>query len=343
MQPTIFITGVTGYIGGHITHVLRNSHPEWNLVLLVRKQDDSGTISRIWPDVRIVIGSLDDHTLLVEEAGKADVVLQMASADHPASAKSLIQGLANHRPEKGTYIHTSGTGLLHSIPNGYGQLDTKVYSDLYSINEITSLPITASHRDADIAVLESGTKYGVKTAIIGPSTIYGVGEGPVKRDSIQIPWLVEGILKRGRGFTVGEGKNVWNDVHVDDLAAGYVLLAEQALLPGGGKADWGREGYYFPESGEHSWGDITVFVVKLLRLRGLLESEEVDELTVEQAREVHPWAESLWGGNSRSKGDRMRALGWEGRGKSVWECLEETVAVAVGKFERENAVVKVIS
>jgi hypothetical protein len=43
-------------------------------------------------------------------------------------------------------------------------------------------------------------------------TIHGVGKGPIKTRSLQIPWLTEAILKHGEAFTVGEGKNVWDGV-----------------------------------------------------------------------------------------------------------------------------------
>jgi hypothetical protein len=32
----------------------------------------------------------------------------------------------------------------------------------------------------------------------------------VKTRSIQIPWLAEAILKHGKAFTAGEGKNMWD-------------------------------------------------------------------------------------------------------------------------------------
>lgn len=40
------------------------------------------------------------------------------------------------------------------------------------------------------------------------------------------------------------------DVHIDDITDAFILLAEEALKPGGGKAQWGEEGYYFCEAGE---------------------------------------------------------------------------------------------
>jgi len=55
-------------------------------------------------------------------------------------------------------------------------------------------------------------------------------------------------LKYGYAANIGKGLNYWSYVHVTDLADLYVLLAEKALA---GKADVGKEGYYFAESGEY--------------------------------------------------------------------------------------------
>jgi hypothetical protein len=37
----------------------------------------------------------------------------------------------------------------------------------------------------------------------------------------------------------------------------------------------------------------------------------------------------LWGSNSRARSDRIRKLGWEPRGPTFWESLEEDVAKAL--------------
>jgi len=60
--------------------------------------------------------------------------------------------------------------------------------------------------------------------------------------------LITSFLKYGYAANIGKGLNYWSYVHVTDLADLYVLLAEKALA---GKADVGKEGYYFAESGEY--------------------------------------------------------------------------------------------
>ena len=121
-------------------------------------------------------------------------------------------------------MHVSGTGILHDVSNGYGNPSEKIYSDVADVLEITSFDSTHVHRDIDAAVIEAGIKYGVPTAIISPVTIHGIGHGPIKTRSLQIPFLTEAILKRGKAFTVGEGKNIWDSKYPSHLFAWCSIL-----------------------------------------------------------------------------------------------------------------------
>jgi uncharacterized protein YbjT (DUF2867 family) len=76
MAPTIFITGVTGYIGGEVAVVLAQKHPEYNLVFLVRNEEQSKVVKARFPSAQTVIGDLDSRDVLVEQGKRADVVLR---------------------------------------------------------------------------------------------------------------------------------------------------------------------------------------------------------------------------------------------------------------------------
>lgn len=114
------------------------------------------------------------------------------------------------RGKKGRFIHISGTGVLNDMSKGPGNPTPKVYDDIKDVLEITSLPMTALHRDVDAAVIAAGKEYDIPTAIVCPPMIHGVGSGPGKKRSIQIPYLMEAIVGRGKAFTVEEGNNIWD-------------------------------------------------------------------------------------------------------------------------------------
>lgn len=57
---------------------------------------------------------------------------------------------------------------------GLGKWTDKEYNDLSGVEELTSLPDEAFHRNIDKIVLETGIKHAdaVKTVIVCPPTIY---------------------------------------------------------------------------------------------------------------------------------------------------------------------------
>jgi nucleoside-diphosphate-sugar epimerase len=76
MAPTIFITGVTGYIGGEVAVVFAKKHPEYNLVFLVRNDEQAKIVKARFPSSETVIGDLDSHDVLFEQGKRADIVLR---------------------------------------------------------------------------------------------------------------------------------------------------------------------------------------------------------------------------------------------------------------------------
>lgn len=68
-------TGASGYIGGDVLHLLKSSHPEYECSVLLRDSGKAAAISKVFPDVRVVLGDLDAAALIEEEASKADVVI----------------------------------------------------------------------------------------------------------------------------------------------------------------------------------------------------------------------------------------------------------------------------
>ncbi|KAI9837874.1 MAG: hypothetical protein M1837_002694 [Sclerophora amabilis] len=321
--PKLLLLGASGYIGGHALGLLISKHPEYEITALVRNQSQAEAVSTRWNTVKTVIGDLDSQETLVRESGKADVVLNLANADHAGAVRSILQGL---KGTSGRLIHTSGTAILHDVPNNYGEPSSKIFHDIDDIKDILSLDQSQPHRDIDIAVIDGGKEHGVSTLIVAPPTIYGEGAGPVKRRSTQIPLLLHAWLKRGNAFMVGKGANFWGNVHVDDLAEAYVLLTEEALKPNGGNATWGPEGYYFVENGEHTWGEVISAVAESAHQRGLVSSSKVDQVSKDEAEGLQPFGSILWGGNSRCRAQRLPALGWKPSAPSIFDTIDSTVA-----------------
>ncbi|KAF2716180.1 NAD(P)-binding protein [Polychaeton citri CBS 116435] len=329
----IFATGTTGYIGGDALYAISTAHPEYEIAALVRSTEKGARIAKQYPSVRLVYGGLDDVALIEKEASEADIVLHFAHADHEPSALAISKGLAARSQSRpGFFIHTSGTGILTFEDLQAGTFGIafrdKVYNDLEGIKEVTSLPDAAIHRNVDKIVLEAGTTFPsrVKTAIVCPPTIYGIGRGPDSQRSIQLPELCRLSLIEGQAIMVNQGLTYWGHVHIQDLSALYLKLTEEAAA-GGVKDDaWGTEGYYFCENGEHVWGEVSQWVADQGKMSGYFKSSEVKSLTAEEASERRFHGQGLWGANSRARAKRAReVLDWQPTAAKFKDEVETTL------------------
>lgn len=312
---------------------------------MVRGKDKQASVQSQYPKVRVVFGSNEDYDLIRAEAREADIVFDFAnSADDIGAATAISDGLSQHSPDRpGYWIHTSGTGILTYVDverDVYGQIHDKVHDDWDNVSELVSLPDIAWHREVDKIVLALGTgpvaKEGkVKTAIVCPPHIYGVGRGPLNKRSINIPNMAKMALERGKGFKVAQGENIWHAVHVYDLSELYLMFAE-SVVSGDGKLTWGAEGYYLAEQEEFVWGELAEKIAKIVHEKGWIKTADIDAVPVEEIRREFPARYRSWGANSRGKAIRAeKLLRWKCDAKGLDDGLEELVeweAKALGKM-----------
>jgi nucleoside-diphosphate-sugar epimerase len=297
---------------------------------MVRNSDKGAKVASQYPKIRLVYGNLDSTELLTKEASQADIVVHCADADHTGAASALTAGLASKEGKTGYLIHTSGTGILSFADYEkklYGVKNEKIYNDWDGIKEVTSLPDTAAHRNVDKIVLAAGEQNPGKvfTAIVCPPCIWGEGRGPDNQKSVQVYHMARETLKRGIGFQVEEGNNLWTQVHVQDLSNVFLALVT-AALEGGGKATWNDEGYYFAENGDFVWGDVARAIAKIAFEKKLINSPEVENVSTEKADELTAHGSYLWGMNSRARAIRARKLfGWEPKQEGLFESLPAIV------------------
>jgi len=102
-----------------------------------------------------------------------------------------------------------------------------------------------------------------------------------------------------------------------------ILIVEEAVKEGGGKADWGEKGWYYVDGGEYVFGEVAGAIIEEMAKKGLIEGEEVDRLSTEEGKEVHPYAELLWGVNMRISGERMWGWGLKPKMGDVFESIPE--------------------
>lgn len=300
-MKTIFLTGATGYIGGTLaTRLVETGHQVRGLV---RGAESAALL--VQRGIEPVLGGLDDLDLLTQEARGADGVVNTASADHAASVRALISGLeGSGKP----LLHTSGSSVVGDDARGSRRSDSVFDEDTPFVIDALKQP----RRDIDLMVLGAAAR-GIRSAVICPSNIYGVGRG-LKRDSVQIPFLAANALEQGMAQIVGAGLNVWSNVHIDDVIELYLLVLAKA--PAGA--------FYFVENGEASFGEIGMAIAKRLGLPG------VESLPPEVAAQRWGVAKAYFslGSNSRVRAARARReLGWSPQHSSVLSWIAEELPI----------------
>ena len=290
----IFLTGAAGFIGSSITAgLVRAGH---QVTGLVRKPEQVAELATI--GVLGVYGDLNDRELIIEQAKVADAVINAASSDHRGAVEAILEALAGtNKP----FLHTSGSSIVGDASGGEGT--EQIYFE-------DKLPAPTADKAARVAiddlVLASAGK-GVRASVLCNTLIYGHGALP--RDSVQLPRLLKQARKSGIVRHVGPGRNIWSNVHIDDVVSLYLLALEKS--PAGT--------FYFVESGEAAFRDMTAAISTALDL-GPAQDWALPEAIAEWGYEMASYG---LGSNSRVRGERARKLlGWQPQGPSVLAWIE---------------------
>ena len=145
----------------------------------------------------------------------------------------------------GYLIHLSGTAIVSDWLSGHpsGTLNPKIWSDVNSIDEITSLPEKGTiHRTTEKMIQDAAVAHGdkLKTAIVCPPPIYGTGKGLGRMQTVFYRDFWTEIQKVGAPFYVADGSSVQSQTHILDVVDVYMKLV-QAAVAGSGSADWGKD------------------------------------------------------------------------------------------------------
>ncbi|OJJ29951.1 hypothetical protein ASPWEDRAFT_55458 [Aspergillus wentii DTO 134E9] len=331
----LFITGATGYIGGQVLHSVRHAHPNIEITALVRSESKAKTISDALPGVKITLGDLENDGLIEEQAAKADIIINAASSKHIQSVKAIARGI--ERRQKPVYwLQISGASVL-SFPEieakVYGEPSDKIYGDVSNIQDIKELISKySSARVVDNFIL-SLNKQNVKTALIFPPIIYGVGQGPVNQRSIQIPELARLGMQNGEVIQVGKGASRWSNVHIGDVGDLFARLTDKALAGDENEQLWNGNGIYFPENGLRPFGEISQLVANAAVKSGSIQNDQVKSVSHAEADGLMGHGGVLWGTNAALKGERARKyLDWKPQGETLEENIPKTVQLEKSKL-----------
>lgn len=293
----VFITGASGYIGGSVAASLIDAG---HIVTgLARSEQRARQIRE--KGIRPIVGSLTDANVIASAATEADATINAANSDERSVVETLIDALAGSNK---ALIQTSGTSIVADVADG--EFEGKVHEET---TPFEPAELRAGRVAINQLVVDSASR-GVRGIVIAPSLIYGKGHG-VNPNSMQVPWLIDLARKHRVGRHVGPGKNIWSNVHIDDVVSLFVAALDKA--PGGA--------LYYAENGENSMQEVSAAISKALGY-----GEKTRAMSV--ADSVTEWGEGAarytMGSNSRVRGVRAREeLNWSASGPALLYEIEQ--------------------
>jgi nucleoside-diphosphate-sugar epimerase len=199
---SILLTGATGFIG---SSVLKHLLSEGHTVTAVVRDDAKARIVEA-AGATPLVGDALDAELVTRAARESEGVIHTADLgpDDDAFVTAVFEGLADSGK---AYVHTGGIWT---------------YGDNSAITE-DSAGIAAGLTGWRLPIEERVRKAtGIRTVLVQPGIVYGYGRG-LPNLVVNAPRDADGALQ-----LMGDGDQHWATVHVDDLAALYVLAYENA-------------------------------------------------------------------------------------------------------------------
>lgn len=290
----VFVTGVTGYIGGSVAYLLVKSG--YTVSGLFRNEADAEKLAAL--GIRPVQGSLEDAPLLKAESFKADAVIHAADADDPYAVDTFLETMKGTGK---TFIYTSGSSILGN--KDYGERSDFIYTE--------NIPLEPRFEKAHRVQINNhilrAAKDDVRSIVIVPTMIYGEGLG-LKKESIQVPMLEKVSKKKGVGIYIEKGENIWSNVHIEDLAELYLLALEKAKAGA----------YYYAENGASSLKDIAYTI------SARMNAKNTQSITIDEGVKYFGLEGAYFAlaSNSRCNADRARLeLDWTPKYNSIHDFI----------------------
>ncbi len=277
----IFVIGATGYIGSHAAkHLSAQGH---DVIGFARDEGGGAKLREL--GITPSIGDVSRLPELCSQALRADLTLfapQLMADEEYSTVAALLDA---YRDTGKAFVFTSGTGVV-------GQRTAGVWSeDSFAEGDAFTPPKAIARRVETEQLVRASAAHGMRGIVVRPPMIWGHGV------MVAVDLIAESVRKTGAACYVGDGLNLYSNVHVDDLSALFQAVAAR-----------GQAGaLYHCVSGELSYRCMAEFIAQRLGCR--TRSVSMDD------------AIALWGkfpalfvlgASSRSRCPRARQeLGWQ--------------------------------
>lgn len=244
-NKTAFVTGATGFVGAHVARLLVERGA--NVVCLQRDavRANSLDLFDLRRRVTVIQGTVEDLALMERILNEYEV-----EAVFHLAAQAIV-GVANRSPLSTLEANIRGTYMLleacrrsemvkrivvASSDKAYGSHAQLPYTEEYPL--LGLFPYDASKACTDILARSFAHSYEMPVAVSRFANIYGPGDLNLTRI---VPGTFFSLLKNEAPIIRSDGTPVREFVHVDDVANGYLLLAERIEETRGEAFNFGAE------------------------------------------------------------------------------------------------------
>jgi nucleoside-diphosphate-sugar epimerase len=288
----IFLTNATGYIGSAIAKLAREKGYE----VTAQARSDESEARLQEHKVKAHRGDLRQPETFTNVLKEYDVVIHtgadytgdFAGTDQKAT-RAILDTLKGTNKQ---FIYTSGVWVLGNT------------GDQPATEETPTAPFAGLEWRAELErqVLEAN-KNGVKAVVVRPGLVYGRGGGLIAGQFQQ-------AKKHGEVKIVGEGKNRFSLVHIDDTATLYVAAvekkAENVVLHGtSGKTATQRE--------------VAELVAKVAGVPGKVRALPI----ADALKEIGFFAAGLQLDQNIQSPNAKKVVGWEPKGPELAQEIEQ--------------------
>ena len=227
----VLVTGATGFVGAHITRLLVEQGAR--VICLQRDAVRANGLDLF--DLRrrttVLQGALEDYALLERVLNEYEI-----EAVFHLAAQAIV-GVANRSPlstfeanVRGTYClleacrvtTTVKRIVVASSDKAYGTHETLPYTEDNALNGL--FPYDASKVCTDVIARSYAHAYNVPVAVTRFANVYGPGDMNLSR---VVPGTILSVLNDEAPIIRSDGTPIREFVYVDDVARGYLLLAER--------------------------------------------------------------------------------------------------------------------
>jgi nucleoside-diphosphate-sugar epimerase len=208
----VFVTGGTGYIGQAVALRLKKAGHE--VLALVRAKDKAEVLAKA--NIKLVQGDLSNPGGYAASAYGSAAIVHCAQQQGEGSveldkktvtaARDLLRGQVG-----ATLVYTSGCWV-------YGETGDTVADETAELKPAKIVGWRPAHEKLAL----EAAKDGIRSIVVRPGVVYGGAKGGIPAG------FFSSAVKGGAAQVVGDGRNRWPMVHVDDLAELYVRLVERA-------------------------------------------------------------------------------------------------------------------